>query len=410
MDRRQVLATFGVGIGGLSGCLRLTGADSGATSTGEADASTDGQSTGGDGGASEGEPAGDVTLTENWSADPGIDFAWVENGRIYFSDYNGAASASHGSGINWEAEVTYEGFEDNFGADAFAIGDDHVTFGYRPDTEVDETLGSHFHTFDTGTGEEVWSFAAPDDGKHNFSTGATRVADTVVVTAGSFGAPREQEPLVVGLDAESGEVRWRTDKSTLPTTFVNFVGSYAGEVYVGMQSDGVQVLDPETGSLTEVHESWSVARGWGRTWGQIHGDTLFAADRGTSENETVLHAYPLGSNGREWSGSFEGNVTVGPVVDNSLVIVGTEAGTVYVFDRSTGETLWEERIEGSVGAVDASAAHVWVGDMETGITAYDRADGTRVHRSTKPLGGDDIAVSDDVLLLGGSDVHAYWIE
>jgi len=409
MNRRQILATFGVGIGGLSGCLRLTGADNGSTSTGEADASTERQSTD-ENGESAGEEPEEVTLTENWSADPGIDFAWTENGRIFFNDYNGAASASHGGGINWEVEVTYEGFENNFGADAFAIGDGRVTFGYTPDPEVNETLGGHFHTFDTGTGEEVWRFAAPADGKHNFAVGATRVAETVVVATSSYGAQRDQEPLVVGLDPESGEVRWRTDKSTLPTTFLNYVGSYGGEVYVGMQSDGVQVLDPETGSLTEVHESWSVARGWGSAWGQIHGDTLFAADRGTSENETVLRAYPLGAQGREWSGTFEGTVTVGPAVDNSLVAVGTETGAVYAFDRSTGEMLWDVEIDGSVGSIDTSATHVWVGDGETGLTAYDRTDGTRVHRSTKPLGGDDIAVADDVLLLGGDDTYAYWIE
>lgn len=403
MNRRQVLTTLGVGIGGSSGCLRLTGGGGDEPAPTVTDAESDATQTR----TKRSDPDAPVTLTESWRGDPGIDFAWSKNGRIFFNDYNKAAAASHGGGINWTSEVTYEGFENNFGVDAFATDESRVTFGYTPDPEVNETIGAHFHTFDRLTGEEVWHFAAPADGKHNFAHGATSLADTVVVATCSFEA--EQEPLVVGLAPETGEVRWRTDKSTLPTAWVNYVGSYADEVYVGMASGGVQVLDPETGSLTEVHESWSVARALGTAWGQIHGDTLFAADR-ASEDESALRAYPLGNQGREWSATFESSVTCGPVVDNSLVTVGTDAGTVYVFNRSTGERLWDVGIDGTVGAIDTSATHVWVGDGETGLTAYTRSDGTRVHRSTKPLGGDDIAVTDGVLVLGGDETYAYRIE
>ena len=98
------------------------------------------------------------------------------------------------------------------------------------------------------------------------------------------------------------------------------------------------------------------------------------------------------------------------MVDSSLVTVGTEAGTVFAFDRSTGELVWDIRIDGSVGAIDMSALRVWVADEETGLTAYDRTDGTRLHRSTKPINGSDIAVSDDVVILGKQDIRGYYIE
>lgn len=406
MNRRQLLATVGagVGLGGTSGCLRLTGDGNGTSGSGTT--ATDSQPT--DGGSVSG-PAGEVTLTENWVGDPGIDFVWTEGESIYFNGYNGAGRASHGSGVKWEQDVTYEGFEDNFGADAFAVDGQYVTFGFRPDPEVDDTLGSRFHTFDEATGEKAWAFSAPSDGKHNTAAGIANLDGTVVVAASSYGAASEQEPLVVGLDAESGEEQWRTDESTLPTGFVTYVGEYAGEVYVGMGYDGIRVLDPETGALARDEESWRVGRSFASSRGQIHGDTLFGVQRSGPEEESSLAAYPLGSNGRGWAVTFDGTVTSGPVVDNSLVIIGTEAGQIYAFDRSNGEQMWSEQIDGSVGAIDMSALHVWVADMDTELTAYDRTDGTRLHRSTKPINGSDIAVSDDVLILGGNGIRGYAI-
>ncbi|RLM90184.1 hypothetical protein D3D02_05280 [Halobellus sp. Atlit-38R] len=404
MDRRQVLATFGVGIGGLSGCLRLTGADSGATSTGEADASTDGQSTGTNDERAGSGTASAVTLAENWTGDWGIDFVWTDAGDIYFNDYNAAIKAQHGGGIEWANEATYEGFEDNLGDDAFGTDGEYATFGFTPDPEVNDTLGSHFHAYDVGSGEKLWAFGMPAGGKHNLAEGATIVDGIAVVAAGSSGSEREQEPLVVGLDAESGDALWQTDKSTLPTASINYVGNHDESVYVGMSSDGFQVLDPETGELTEVHESWSVTRGPEAALGQFHSDTFFAADW------DGLRAYPVGDTGREWANTeLDGDPSAGPVVDNSLAVTGTDAGSVYALDRSTGEVRWEASIDGTVGSIATSGLRVWVADRATGLTAYDRTDGTLLHRSTKPVNGADITVVDNVVLLGGDQVHAYTI-
>ena len=120
MNRRQLLATVGVGIGGMSGCLRLTRGGSETTSAGEAATTTERQPTETSTGGLGSEAADRVTLTENWVGDPGLDLVWTEGGSIYFNGNNGAGRASHGSGVKWEQDATYEGFESNFGADAFA--------------------------------------------------------------------------------------------------------------------------------------------------------------------------------------------------------------------------------------------------------------------------------------------------
>jgi outer membrane protein assembly factor BamB len=98
------------------------------------------------------------------------------------------------------------------------------------------------------------------------------------------------------------------------------------------------------------------------------------------------------------------------VADNSLVVAGAENGDVYAFERGTGETRWEANITRSVAALETTGSHVWVGDTDIGLTAYERETGSLVHRSTRSVNGDDIAVADDVLLLGGDTATAYTID
>ena len=185
---------------------------------------------------------------------------------------------------------------------------------------------------------------------------------------------------------------------------ITYLGNYDGEIYVCTRSDGMYILDPETGTVTDVRESWTVGSGRGQSCGQIHGDTLFA------HSLDGVHAYSVGDDGLEWTTTNIDRPSTAPVVDNSLMVVGTESGNVYALDRPTGKIRWETNIDGTVGSITTSPLRVWVADSETGLTAYDRENGNLVHRSTKPLDGSDIIVVDEVLLLGGNGVRAYSID
>ena len=396
MKRRDVLGLVGASVAGTSGCLRLQG---GGNSTPGESPTPDGSPSGD---ASSGE-SNEVTLTETWTDEGGVDFIWTDEGSFYFNDYNYAAEASHGNGVEWSADTTHDGVDENLGADAFATDGQYVVFGYIPDPEGNEERGGHFHAYEKRTGEKAWVSAAPSDGMHNHAIGATVVGDVAVLAASDYGDESEQEPLVRGVDVETGETRWETDQSVLPPSLINYLGSYDGDVYVGMK-DGVQVLAGETGERVETHDSWYIGQSWNESLGQIHGETLFAAWGNR------LSAHPLGGNGVSWSNSEIGDLYTPPAVDNSLVVVGTAEGGVYAFERGSGEARWEASVTNSVGAIETTGSHVWVGDTEIGLTAYERETGSLVHRSTKPVGGDDIAVADDVLLLGGAAATAYLIE
>ena len=394
MDRRAFLGVLGVGVTGLSGCLRLREGLSGEQATTESDTS---------GSSSE---RGEITLTENWTAEDGIEHIWTDGGTFHFNGYNVAAQAEHGGGVLWSDETSYDGVDENLGADAFATDGRHVVFGYTPDPDGNEQVGGHFHAYDTVSEEKVWTFSAPSDGKHNFTAGATMVDDVVAVATTDYGREGNQEPLVAGIDVNSGEELWRSGPSTISPGFVQYLGSYAGNVYVTTTGSGTQILDPETGSVTGSRESWRLSKHMGDSLARIHMETLF----GVHFWSGGLHTYPIGDNGLEWSRDDVGTVTAGPTVDNSLVVVGNESGTVRAFERLNGEPRWDARIEGPVGAVELSARDVWVSDMGTGLAAFDRETGDRVYQSTQPVNDSDLAVIDDVILFGGNEAHAFWIE
>jgi outer membrane protein assembly factor BamB len=235
------------------------------------------------------------------------------------------------------------------------------------------------------------------------------VGDTAVLGVADYGGGNAEEPLVYGVDIETGEIRWEVDRSVLSGESITYVGSHGGDVYVGVRrlgeyTDGVQVLAGDTGTLVETHEGWAVGMAGLESVAQIHGEALFACFG------SYITAHPLGENGPSWPTSEFDSRFSSLVVDNSLVVAGTENGGVYAFERDSGETRWETTITNSVAAVETTASHVWVGDTDIGLTAYDRENGSPVHRSTKPINGDDIGVADDVLLLGGDTATAYTID
>ena len=405
MKRRGALALLGAGLTGTGGCLRLV---NGGDSTPAASETSPASETPQDpltATTSEGTPTSDgsgaVTLTEVWTDDNGVDNIWTREGTFYYNDYNYAAEASHGDGVRWSADTTHDGVDENLGADAFAADGRYVIFGYTPDGDH-EDAGAHFHAYRRYDGEDAWVVAAPSDGTHNQAVGATVVDGLAVLAVSDYGPGDERDPLVYGVDVETGEVRWQVDESVLPPSYIRYLDSYDGDVYVGLP-DTVQVLAADTGDPIEAH-SWLAGTSRLESLARIHGETLFTAWPGGFD------AHPVGDNGVSWSKTDFDRVYTTPVIDNSLVVVGTQAGTVYAFERQSGETRWEASITNAVAAIETTGSHVWVGDTDIGLTAYDRADGSLVHRSTKPVNGDDIAVADDVLLLGGDTATAYTID
>jgi outer membrane protein assembly factor BamB len=405
MRRRTMLATLGVV--GTSGCLRFTDQGSGGDGTTATTQPTGGASTsrptaeeaGGENTTGGGDtPA--VTLSERWRTDRQVRYVWIDDGQFVTSGYDGVALATPDDGTTWGTDPHENGVPNAAPSEAFAATADRVIFGFNTSGGDSAEPGATFIAYDRSTGDERWRVGMPDDGVHTVAEGIAVVGDTVVVASAATGSADGQDPLVYGVDRETGERRWETGTPDLTTGFISGVVAYDGTVYVTQAFDGTYLLDPETGSVTDYRESTTVSV-WG---GTAHDGTLFTA----SGDE--IAAYRLDDGATQWSVPDVGNSRPRPSVDDDLVVVGTRPGYVYAVESDTGTVRWTTRLDRAVRGVALSDTHVWVWAVGSTLAAYDRTNGALAYEASRNSDLADLGVVDGTLLVGGDPATAYRIE
>jgi len=406
-----MLATLGAV--GTSGCLRLTDQESGGdsdatdleaeaggeTATATSTAADATSTTDGEGDGSDGAPA--VTLSKRWSVDQQVRYVWADDGQFATSGYEGVSLASPADGTRWrDAFLNGDGPPDLIASEAFAATDDRLIFGFTGGNNAAPDAGAAFLAFDRTSGEQLWRVDMPDDGIHARAEGVAVAGDTVVVASDDTGSDSDQEPLVYGIDLETGERRWETGAPDLTTGFISGVVSHDGTVFVTQAYDGTHLLDPETGAVTGSREEMKVSV-WGAT---PRGATLFDI----SGNEAA--AYRLDGDGTRWSVPDIPDVRIPPTVDDDLVIVGTQTGYVYAIEADTGTVRWNSRLDRTVRGLAASDDHVWAWAVGSTLAGFDRSDGTLVYESQRASDLVDLSAVGDTLFVGGDPGTAYRIE
>jgi outer membrane protein assembly factor BamB len=412
-----MLATLGVV--GTSGCLRLTDQESGgdadtpdpevesggetdtATSTAaDATVTTDGEGDGNDG-------APTVTLSKRWSVDQQVRYVWTDDGEFVTTGYEGVSLASPADGTRWINEfLDGDGRDRNAGppvltmSEAFAATDDRLIFGFDGGNDAAPDTGAAFLAFDRASGERLWRVDMPGDGSHGRAQGVTVVDDTVVIASDDNGSDTDQEPLVYGVDLETGERRWETGTPDLTTGFISGVAAHEGTVFVTQTYDGTYLLDPRTGAVTDYREQMKVSV-WG---GTARDGTLFDI----SGNEVT--AYRLDGDGTRWSVPDVGSARIPPTVDDDLVIVATQTGYVHAIEADTGEVRWTSRLDRTVRGLAASDDHVWAWAVGSTLAGYDRENGTLVYESEQASDLVDLGAIGDTLVVGGDPGTAYRID
>lgn len=394
MYRRGVLGLLCLVGGG--GCLRLQegqGETTAAGSDGAATADTDVGVTTADDSASE----SGVTLTERWSEELNLEKVWAEGSGFFLAGDERVARAFP-SGMDWTNEIP--GVDDNLATEAFALNDSRAVFGISPDEGETENpdRSAQYLAFNSASGERLWRYEMPKDGKHEYARGAALVGGVAVIGSHLYGSTSEYDPLVVGVDAETGAQMWETHLAEHGARYLSSMAVYDGAVYVGMAGSGIARVDASTGTVDQTFGSMSTLT----VGGTVNGRSFYGAIGGTAT------AYSLDDGSTQWSGTLDDRTWVKPVVDNTLAVFGTGAGTVYAFERSSGEQRWTQPVNGRVNAITLTASHVWVADENNGLTAFARTDGTVRHRATQAV--DDMAASGDSLLVGGDTTTLFTID
>lgn len=391
MKRRALISSFGMGIVGSSGCLRLQ-SDSGESQQSNDDDEQSSQS---------------VSLTEHWTIEPDLDYIWTQNGDFFFNGYGWAGATNPGGGLRWKQEIKTQ--EDNpaDSANVFAFDQNsrYLILGYYPDPSPsdpanEEFVTGHFVAFDRQTpGSVGWTHVAPEANGENFPIGAT-IIDGVAILAVSY-YEQTEDPWIAGVDLETGEEIWQLDTPGNGVVSPVFVGKYDSNAYIGVfgtnaEYQGVQVVAPDTGSVIEANDRWSIGKTNLTSGGTIHGSTLFAM----STDRNGVRAYPLDNTGLEWSIELESNVATGVSVDTALVVVGTDTGQVHALERDSGETRWSASVPQEVDSISVSERHVWATNPDAGLYAFDRTTGEELHNSVQPIDNSHIAVASNVIAFG----------
>ncbi len=288
-------------------------------------------------------------LTEVWRLDDQLGVSGtptVRDGTVYVGTWKGTALALDAASgeIVWETAVTTEEM-----ASAALVTDDRV---YLADHD------GHLNALDRATGELAWTQVLDEHPDANLYSspvlapgpepGAT---STIVIGVSSSELRHPLDDFVfrgsvVGLDAATGEERWRLPVA--PEGYGAGVSVWSsaavdedlGLAYIGTGqayeheasplSDSVLAIDYETGELA-----------WSRQYTEDDVWTYFSP--GPNGVDADIGATP----------------TLFTIDGRDLVGAGDKAGTFAVFDRETGESVWgTELTEGSpLGGVMVTAAY-----------------------------------------------------
>jgi outer membrane protein assembly factor BamB len=262
---------------------------------------------------------------------------------------------------------------------ALHADDSGVYVGADPTDEVD--TGSRLYAVDPSSGAERWTYEEPADGRHDEIRAVTAADGVVIYASQSSGSGDEQEPIVRGLDAESGEERWRI---RLSESFVNGIAAGGDRLFV-QQTFRLLVYQLSTRDRLEERRYSA-----GFSQFTAAGDTLFVPGE-------TMRALRLPAGDEGWSTPTDREVNTGVGVGGTGVFVGTEAGYVLGYDRETGDELWENRVAGVVGHPPIVAdGLVWIATERGDLIAFTETDGDVVYKD-EVASGFEFAVQDGIL-------------
>jgi outer membrane protein assembly factor BamB len=189
-----------------------------------------------------------------------------------------------------------------------------------------------------------------------------------------FNCDGASNPFVVGLDAKSGAVRWKTPRNSPAQKQFSFSTPLVIDV-----GEGPQVISPASGFVAAYHpgdgqEIWRVSYGEGYSLVPrpvfAHG-TIYLS---SGFDRPVMYAInPEGATGDAtqtnvvWTEPKSGPTTPSPLVLGDEIYYVSDAGVATCADAMTGKVHWRERLAGGFSASPVAAERRVYFQNETGV-------------------------------------------
>lgn len=277
-------------------------------------------------------------------------------------------------------------------------------------------FGPHGTACLTTDGEIVWRTQKLVYGpRHGTGASPAVAGDLLVIPCDGWDVQ-----YVVGLDRETGDIRWKTERDTEPTKGFSFSTPLVIEVAGQRQavcpaSDAVFAYDPETGG-----EIWRVRYGDGYSVVPrpvaAHGLVYVC----TGYNQPLLMAIdPTGTGDVtgshvKWSGRRAVPHNPSPIVVGNELYFVSDQGVATCLDAITGEQRWQERLGGNFSASPVAADGKIYFQDENGTAIVIEAGPEYRELARNVWGGGartfaSYAVLDGALILR-SETHLYRVE
>jgi outer membrane protein assembly factor BamB len=219
--------------------------------------------------------------------------------------------------------------------------------------------GGRVIALETATGEEAWTFEAPDAVR-----AAPAVADGVVLAVSQN--TTSGESALVALEAETGEERWRVPQEGAPVTVAGGPAAAEGLAFAGLADRAFHAIDLESGS-----ERWAVRP---RAPIPFSAFQIPAVSSGVLYGPDLLNVSSLDAASGEERWTYQLTDVIGrasPSVTGDVVVYGDRSGTVAAIDTDSGLLVWRGRVEpGPVGPVAVSPDRLYLSSGgEDGVVA-----------------------------------------
>ena len=198
-------------------------------------------------------------------------------------------------------------------------------------------------------GEVVWQRElGPADYKHGSGNSPIVVDDLLVIANDHTG-----ESFVVGLDAKSGEERWRrirqggTESYATPLVFRGEDGSE--QIVVCSSAEGITGLSPVDGAVLWQKPEIYLARCVNSPF--VAAGMVFSGSGEGGNGKDLKAVRPGDANGRGPDVAFELSKSLAqvptPVATGDRLFVWSDRGVVTCYNASNGEQIWTKRIGGN---------------------------------------------------------------
>ena len=243
------------------------------------------------------------------------------------------------------------------------------------------TEGARLIRLDSQTGEQIWSH----EEENNFKTviAPVQLEDLLI-----YGATNESDISAVrALNIDSGDIVWQFD-------------NFRGRVFQLIESDGelwIQTAQSVTrldiGTQSAIEEISQINPEYNLQASKSGPNVFIPSDPLTTlefESGEIL-----------WSREGSINLSTNPAVGDRAVFYCTTSGYVRAYEKTSGDRLWETRVDGAVGnPISLDQNSLWVGTSRGFLLAFDAATGDALYKNQIVTGRDanfSFAVLGDML-------------